>query len=114
MNKRMKITIITGSILGVFCIVGASLRTSGDISNTYLFAFWFNRLLMGVLFGLLSTNLILSKRLVRGFILGLFVSFAFYVATDFNDLTGFLAGGVYGVIIEFVAYKFELKSKHII
>jgi hypothetical protein len=110
MNKRMKITIITGAILGVFCIVGATLRTSGDISNTYLFAFWFNRLLMGVLFGLLSVNLDLSKRLVRGFILGLFVSFAFYVSTEFNDLTGFLAGGVYGVIIEFVAYKFEVKK----
>ena len=56
MNKRIIVTIITGAILGVFCIVGASLRTSGDISNIYLFAFWFNRLLMGVLFGLLPVN----------------------------------------------------------
>ena len=110
MNKRIIVTIITGAILGVFCIVGATLRTSGDISNIYLFAFWFNRLLMGVLFGLLPVNLDLSKRLVRGFILGLFVSFAFYVSTEFNDFVGFMAGGFYGVIIEFVAYKFELRK----
>lgn len=111
MNKRMIITIISGSILGVFCIVGATLRTSGTISNTYLFAFWFNRLLMGVLFGLLPINLNLTKRLFRGLVIGLFVSFAFYVSTEFNDLMGFLAGGLYGVIIEFVAYRFELKNK---
>lgn len=111
MRKRMIITIITGSILGVFCIVGATLRTSESLSETYLFAFWFNRLLMGVLFGLLPISLVLSKRLVRGLLLGLLVSFAFYVSTDFYDLTGFLAGGVYGVIIEYVAYRFEKKPK---
>lgn len=111
MNKRMVITVITGSILGVFCIIGASLRSSGDLSNTYLFAFWFNRLLMGVLFGLLPINLNLPKRLVRGLIVGLFVSFAFYVSTEFYDLTGFLAGGVYGIIIEFIAFKFSTQRK---
>ena len=110
MNKRIIITIITGSILGVFCIIGAVSRTVDSLSTTYLFAFWFNRLLMGVLIGLLPINLSLSKRLVRGLILGLFVSFAFYVSTEFYDLVGFLAGGVYGVIIEFVAYKFELSK----
>jgi len=111
MKKRIVITIITGALLGVFCIVGVTLRTSGDIASAYLFSFWFNRVLMGLMFGLLPVNINLSKRLFRGFILGIFVSFAFYSATEFNDLTGFLAGGLYGIIIEFVAFKFELKNK---
>jgi len=33
------------------------------------------------------------------------ISFAFYSATEFLDLTGFLVGAVYGIIIEFVAKK---------
>lgn len=111
MNKRMIVTLVTGAILGVFCIIGASIRTAGDISVIYLIAFWFNRVLMGLLFGLLPVNIIISKRLLRGFLLGIFVSFAFYISTDFNDVMGFLAGGVYGVIIEFVAYKFEKNNK---
>ncbi len=66
---------------------------------------------MGLVIGLMSSNINLPKRLIRGALVGLFVSFAFYSATDFMDLTGFLVGGVYGVIIEFVGYVFTKPVK---
>jgi len=109
MKKRLIISIITGALLGVFCIIGANLRFNNSLENTYLFAFWFNRLLMGIVLGLITFEINLPIRLLRGFIIGLIISFAFYSATDYNDLAGFLVGGVYGIIIEFVAYKFTVK-----
>jgi hypothetical protein len=44
-------------------------------------------------------------------VVGLFVSFAFYSATEFYDLLGFLVGAIYGLIIEFVLYKLENKKE---
>ena len=105
MNKRVLVGLISGAILGVFCIIGANLRFNGDLSNTYLFSFWFNRLLMGLLIGLLPVWNNPVKFSLRGLLLGLFVSFAFYSATEYNDLMGFIAGGVYGVIIEWTTHK---------
>ncbi len=110
MNKRLITTTITGMILGVFCIIGASLRSTETLSTAYLFSFWFNRVIMGLFIGLLGINIHLNKRLLRGLLIGLFISFAFYSATEFYDLMGFLAGGVYGIIIELVAYKLENKA----
>jgi hypothetical protein len=107
MTKRLKITLVTGAILGIICILGATVRSTETLSTAYLFAFWFNRLLMGFVFGLMGTKLPLSKRLIRGAIVGLAVSFAFYSATEFYDLIGFLVGAVYGLILEFVAYKLD-------
>ena len=48
-----------------------------------------------------------SKILLRGAVLGLLVSFAFYCATGFKDPISFLAGIVYGVILEawLIRYK---------
>jgi NhaP-type Na+/H+ and K+/H+ antiporter len=106
-KKRMLITLITGAILGIFCVIGANVRYGGELSNIYVFAFWFNRLLMGFVFGLLVTKLPLKLKLVRGLAVGLLISFAFYSATEFLDVTGFIAGGVYGIIIEYVAHKFK-------
>ncbi len=99
MKKRMIISLITGGLLGVVCILGATLRYQENVSTVYLFAFWFNRLLMGLVIGFVSNNLNLPKRLMIGFGLGLVVSFAFYSATEFYDLVGFLVGGIYGMII---------------
>ena len=110
MNKKVLITTITGAILGIFCIIGASARSVETLSTTYLFAFWFNRLLMGVLFGYLPKIKPNYFRYIRGFLFGIFVSFAFYSATSFYDLMGFVAGGVYGIIIEFVVIQFEHKK----
>lgn len=110
MNKRLLIGLSLGALLGVFCIIGASVRTTETLSNSYLFSFWFNRVLIGLVIGLVVTSAPLKIRIIRGFLMGIFVSFAFYSATDFFDLTGFLVGGVYGMIIEYVLFKFETKD----
>lgn len=110
MNKRLMYGLILGAILGVFCILGASLRMPGELSTTYLFAFWFNRLLMGLVIGLFNRPKSIQVGLIRGVLLGAFVSFAFYSATEFLDLMGFLAGIVYGIIIESVLF-YQVKDQ---
>ena len=107
MNKRFLVSIIAGAILGVVCVVGAQIRSSFDYSTAYLFSFWFNRLLMGIVIGLLVVEPNIKKALLRGAIIGIVISFAFYSSTGFNDHIGFLVGAVYGVIIEFVAIKIK-------
>ncbi len=100
MNQRLVFGLGLGAILGIVCILGASLRMPGELSAIYLFSFWFNRLLMGLVIGLFSKPKTITIGLLRGVLLGAFVSFAFYSATEFRDLMGFLAGVVYGIIIE--------------
>jgi hypothetical protein len=99
-----------GAILGVVCIVGASLRMPNELSNAYLFGFWYNRFLMGLVIGLFARPKTIKVAVIRGIILGAVVSLAFYSSTEFFDLTGFLAGVVYGVIIE-LALIFVIKNK---
>ncbi|MGM0496258.1 MAG: hypothetical protein ACQERX_06310, partial [Bacillota bacterium] len=82
-------------------------RSSFDLKFAYLFSFWFNRVLLGVFIGLLSGKFTLKNLLIRGAIIGLIVSFSFYSATGFNDHIGFIAGILYGVIIEFFAYRYK-------
>ncbi len=103
--KRLIIGAIMGAILGVVCIIGANLRYDGTLSTVYLFAFWFNRVLIGLFIGLLVSIKNPLHLALRGALVGLFISFAFYSATEFLDLTGFLVGAVYGVLIEFTAKK---------
>jgi len=105
MTKRLIVSIITGSILGVVCILGAQVRYEVDLDVWYLFSFWFNRVLIGVVFGLMVAEKNTLKLVARGLLVGLFVSFAFYASTNFYDPVGFIAGGVYGIIIELVAKK---------
>lgn len=109
LTKRMKISIVAGAILGIVCIVGAQLRSGFGMDASYLFAFWYNRLLIGVVIGLAGRKLELPKAMARGALLGTLVSFAFYSATGFQDSVGFLAGIAYGVIIEYVAEKYAEK-----
>lgn len=104
-NKRLGYALIIGALLGVFCIIGANVRYSGTLENYYLFSFWFNRLLMGLVIGLLPTLKDIKLLLIRGVFIGLLISFAFYSSTNFLDLTGFLVGAVYGIIIEFALLK---------
>jgi len=105
--KRMKVSILTGAILGMVCIVGASIRSDFGLDTIYIFAFWYNRLLMGFVIGLLDGKMGLPKVLYRGAGIGLLVSFAFYSSIGFADPVGFIAGIIYGVIIEYVALKYE-------
>ena len=107
MTKRMKVCIASGAVLGVFCIVGAFVRSGFQSEAYFLFALWYNRLMMGLLIGLAGRNLGLPKIIGRGALFGLIVSFAFYSSTGFNDIVSLLAGILYGIIIEYIAYKYD-------
>lgn len=100
MTKRLKLALIGGAVLGIFCVVGAYLRSGGTASPTFIFALWFNRVIIGLAVGAPWNTTNKSKNLLRGAIIGLLVSFAFYSSTGFQDHISFLAGVVYGVILE--------------
>ena len=106
-TKRMKVSLLSGAILGVVCIIGALLRSGGTSGASFLFALWFNRLLMGMVIGTISEKAEGTALILRGALIGLIVSFAFYSATGFGDLVSFLAGIIYGVIIELTARRYS-------
>ena len=110
-TRRMLVCIITGALLGVICIIGAQLRSGFENGAVYLFSFWFNRLLLGIVIGLAWGKLNTLQAIGRGAILGLLVSFAFYSSTGFEDVIGFIAGIAYGVIIEYAALKISEKTR---
>jgi len=110
-TRRLLICMVTGAILGVVCIIGAQLRSGFERDAVYLFSFWFNRLLMGIVIGLAWSKLSKMQAIARGAILGFLVSFAFYSSTGFADLIGLIAGIVYGVIIEYVALRLGERSR---
>ncbi len=106
----MWICLASGAILGLICIAGSLVRSGFNSDASLLFALWYNRLLMGLVIGANWKKLILPKTIIRGAILGLIISFAFYSSTGFSDLISFLAGIIYGIIIEYVAFKFEVSE----
>ncbi|NLD02554.1 MAG: hypothetical protein GX674_04530, partial [Clostridiales bacterium] len=53
-SKRMKVSLLAGATLGVVCIIGALIRSGGSSGAGFLFALWFNRLLMGMVIGLME------------------------------------------------------------
>ena len=108
--KRIIIAILTGSILGVLCIIGVSSRVGFSGNELFIFALWYNRFLMGVVIGIASDFKVVKtgwNTLFRGGILGLIVTSAFFLSTGFRDVPSFFAGIVYGLIIDYVATKFE-------
>ena len=110
MNRRLILGLLFGAVLGVVCIIGAQVRTGFTQEGWYLFAFWYNRVILGLMIGVLAP-IPLNKAIIRGIVLGTVISFAFYSATNFSDLIGFLAGVVYGVIIESALYYFARRSE---
>lgn len=110
-RRRLIIGLATGAALGVLCIVGASLRSGGEQPVAYLFSFWFNRVVMGLVFGLLPVCTNPLQRTVRGLVVGLFISFAFFSATEFQDWLGFFAGGAYGIILAWVTDTYAADPK---
>jgi hypothetical protein len=106
MSRRIITGLIAGALLGVVCIVGASIRSSEPLSTTYLIAFWYNRVMIGLAIGLLPKST-LKPLVIKGIVIGLFVSFSFYIATNYQDLMGFLVGIVYGAIIGYAIYYFD-------
>jgi hypothetical protein len=111
MNKRAVIGLLSGAVLGVFCILGLNIRMGNQVTGMFLFATWLNRVVMGMIIGFYSP---ISKKIIqaalRGASLGLIVSLSFYVATDFLDSTGFIAGIFYGVIIDIICTKYGVKK----
>ncbi len=105
MSKRLKEALIAGAILGVFCVIGAYVRSNSSASTTFVFALWFNRVIIGLTIGAPWIKTTFKKSILRGAILGLLVSFAFYSATDFLDPISFVAGIVYGVLIEIWLFR---------
>lgn len=109
MIKKIIIGLGLGAALGVVCIIGAQVRSDFSQPVDYLFAFWYNRLVMGFVIALLPfVNW--KTALLRGAAVGMFISFAFYASTGFSDFLGFFAGIVYGVIIEGTFYYLNKKG----
>ncbi len=104
-EKKLRVSIISGALLGIICIIGGSIRMGFSGNELYLFALWYNRVIMGILIGLTKMGSG-NKALIKGGALGLLVSLAFFLSTGMNDLVSFLAGIVYGVIIVAVARKY--------
>ncbi|UWG47852.1 putative membrane protein [Halanaeroarchaeum sp. HSR-CO] len=109
MKKRLAIGVGMGAILGVFCIVGVGLRTGFQDNELFLVSMWYNRVVMGLVIGLAGgLRIVDSDRnvLVRGFVLGLVVTTAITLTSEFRDWPSFFAGLAYGVIIDWTATKF--------
>jgi len=105
LTKRLVVCMIAGALLGVICIIGAQIRSGFEKDAVYLFAFWYNRLIMGTAIGLAGRTSNLMKAVGRGAVIGLLVSFAFFVSTGLNDVVGLLIGILYGAIIEYAGFK---------
>jgi hypothetical protein len=111
MNRRALTGLILGAVLGVLCIFGVNFRMGDQVTGLFLFATWFNRIVMGLMIGFYTpASKKLSTAALRGGILGLVVSFSLYSATDFLDTPGFIAGIFYGIIIDVICTKYgEIK-----
>ncbi|PKM64381.1 MAG: hypothetical protein CVU96_03140 [Firmicutes bacterium HGW-Firmicutes-20] len=100
MKRRMLESLMGGVLLGLVCVIGASVRSGFTASPVFVFSLWYNRVVLGLLIGAPWAKISRSKALLRGALFGLLVSFAFYSSTGFTDHISFLAGIVYGVILE--------------
>lgn len=100
MNKRMKVSLIGGALLGLACVIGAYIRSGFTASPNFVFSLWYNRVILGLIVGAPWAKIARKKALLRGAFLGLLVSFAFFTSTGFQDPVSFVAGIVYGVILE--------------
>ncbi len=100
MSQRMKESLIGGVLLGLVCVVGATIRSGFTASPVFVFSLWYNRVILGLAVGAPWKAASRSKALYRGAWLGLAISFAFYCSTNFQDPVSFIAGVVYGVVLE--------------
>ena len=86
--------------MGLICVVGAHMRSDYTASPNFLFSLWYNRVIIGLVVGAPWAETIRKKALLRGALLGLLVSFAFYSTTGFTEHISFVAGILYGLILE--------------
>ncbi|MFC1768620.1 hypothetical protein ACFLZX_02555 [Nanoarchaeota archaeon] len=108
--KRISIALITGALLGIFCIIGVSLRLGYTGNELFILATWVNRVVMGLVIGLAPYYKIKNNTknsIIRGAFLGFIISGSFYLSTAFYDTPGFIAGIIYGIIIDYVATRYD-------
>jgi hypothetical protein len=110
--KRIILATVIGAVLGIFCILGAGGRVGGWIGNEILLiGLWYNRVIMGILIGFagdlnfikIGKNSKWVNSILRGALFGLLVALQFYLTTSFLDLLSFLAGIMYGIIIDILS-----------
>ena len=112
MKKRMIASLIGGCLLGLVCVIGAYIRSDFSASWVFVFSLWYNRVMIGLVVGAPWAHTSKIKTLLRGGLLGLLISFAFYSATGFEDPISFIAGIVYGVILEMWLGRSEKGDEH--
>lgn len=103
--KRISISILLSCILGIFCVVGVSIRRNITFTDLVLWQIFYNRIILGIVVGL--SGWIKAKPVIRGAVAGLIVSFSVYIGSGFSDPVTFFAGIIYGVIIDLVATKYS-------
>ena len=106
--KRIGIGLLTGSILGVICIIGVGARLGFSGNMVSLLGMLYNRVIMGLIVGLSEGVIFIEKNrnynsVLRGAIIGLLVTSAIFLSTSFRDIPSFFAGIFYGVIIDLVS-----------
>jgi len=105
MKKRFLVALGSGAALGLICVLGASARLGWAGNQLLIVSLWYNRLIMGLMIGLAGDLVIVqgkSNWLLRGALLGLGVSAAYFLTAGAGDWVSFLVGALYGIIIEFV------------
>ena len=110
-TKRLIVGTVLGAILGIFCVIGVSLRLPDPVypnATVYLIGAWYNRVVMGSLIGLAggiklykNEDNILNS-IIRGAIIGAFVSVSFSFLSQAIELTYFFAGIVWGLVNDLV------------
>lgn len=109
MKSRMKPALIGGALLGLLCVAGAYIRSGFTASPVFVFSLWYNRVILGLVVGAPWNYTTRGKAILRGAFFGLLVSFAFYSSTGFQDHISFVAGIIYGVILEAWLSRYEIK-----
>jgi hypothetical protein len=110
MKKRLILALGSGAVLGIVCIVGASVRLGWAGNQLLIMSLWYNRLVMGLMIGLAADLEIMHGKnnwILRGALIGLVISAAYFLTAGAGDWISFLIGSVYGIIIEFVLQKSE-------
>lgn len=110
-NKKVTAGVITGAILGLFCVIGVTIRLGFEGNELFILSTWVNRVVIGLVVGLASCAVVKSN-ILRGAILGFIVSGSFFMATSFKDIPGFIAGIFYGIIIDFIVTKLVKENQN--
>ena len=119
--KRFLISIFTGAVLGVICIVGVGQRTQGTYLENivYLLGIWGMRVILGIIIGLAEGIIIIKgeqwqkwvNASIRGIVFGLITSTAVLLMDYQLSFMTFGAGIAYGLIIDLVATWLGKKKK---